>query len=114
MKYTIDANGKKIGRVASEAASILIGKNSVGFAKNKVPDCTVEIINASKADVNAKKKTDDVYITYTGFRGGLKKQTLGELIVRRGMNEVFRRAVENMLPKNKLQKLMIKNLFVKE
>jgi len=114
MKHTIDAQGKKIGRVASQAAHILLGKHSPTFAKNKVSADTVEIVNASKVDVTLKKKTDDLFVTYTGFRGGLKSESLGELIKRRGMTEVFRRAVTRMLPSNRLRDDRIKNLTVKE
>lgn len=113
MKHTLDAQGKKIGRIASQAAAILLGKHSPSFAKNKVSADTVEIVNASRADVTAKKKTDDIYVTYTGFRGGLKSESLGELITRRGMKEVFRTAVRRMLPNNKLRDRRIKNLIVK-
>lgn len=114
MKYTIDAQGKKIGRVASEAAAKLMGKSSVSFAKNKVVEQPVEIINASKADMSAKKKTDDKYVTYTGYRGGLNTESLGELIERRGMTEVFVRAITRMLPDNKLREPRLKNLTIKE
>jgi large subunit ribosomal protein L13 len=113
MKYTIDAQGKKIGRVASEAAAVLMGKKSVAFARNTVSEDSVEIINVKQADVITKKKESDVYVTYTGYRGGLKKQTLGELIVRRGMIEVMRRAVYRMLPDNKLRDRRIKHLTIK-
>jgi large subunit ribosomal protein L13 len=114
MKHTIDAQGKKIGRIASQAAAALMGKNSTSFAKNKVTEGQVEIINASKVDAPTKKKTDDVYVTYTGFRGGLKSETLSELITRRGMKEVFRRAVYRMLPNNRLRDRRIQNLIIKE
>ncbi len=114
MKYTIDAKEKKIGRIASQAASILMGKNSTSFAKNTVAEATVEILNAKDADVNAKKKVGDVYVTYTGHRGGLNSETLGELINRKGMKEAFRRAVYRMLPDNKLRDLRMKNLIIKE
>ena len=114
MKHTIDAQGKKIGRIASEAASCLMGKKSTSFAKNVVADAQVEIVNASKADVTTRKKESDVYVRYTGHRGGLKSETLGELIARRGMTEVFERAVYRMLPDNKLRNLRIKNLTIKE
>ncbi len=114
MKHTIDAQGKKIGRIASQAASILLGKHSPTFQKNKVSPDLVEIINASKVDLSLKKKTDDKYVTYTGFRGGLKSESLGELITRRGMTEVFQRAVTRMLPNNRLRDVRIKNLTVKE
>lgn len=114
MKYTIDAQGKKIGRIASEVASILMGKKSISFAKNNVAEVKVEISNTSKADIMAKKKIGDVYVTYTGHRGGLNSETLGELIARRGTREVFKRAVYRMLPDNKLRDLRMKNLIIKE
>jgi len=113
MKYTIDAQGKKIGRVASEAASVLLGKNSPSFAKNVVAKTTVEIVNADLADANAKKKTGKVYVTYTGYRGGIERESLGELIARRGMKEAIHRAIYRMLPNNKLRDLRIKNLIIK-
>ncbi len=114
MKYTIDAQGKKIGRVASEAASILMGKNTTTFAKNTVADSKIEIINVNAADVSARKKEKDTYVTYTGFRGGLNSESLGRLINRAGMKEVFRRAIYRMLPDNKLRDVRIKNLTIKE
>ena len=117
MKYTIDAADKKIGRIASEAASCLMGKKTVSFAKNNVADAQVLIVNAKRAYITAKKKqggVGDDYVRYTGHRGGLKSETLGELINRRGMEEVFTLAVYNMLPDNKLRKLRMKNLIVKE
>ncbi len=114
MKYTIDAQGKKLGRIASEAASCLMGKKTSTFAKNETADAQVEILNASKTDVNARKKVSDVYVTYTGFRGGLNKEKLGDLMNRRGMTEVYKRAVYGMLPNNKLRALRMKNLIIKE
>lgn len=114
MKYTIDAQGKKIGRVASEAAFKLMGKHSPSFARNTVSKDQVEIINAGKADVSAMKKEKDTYVTYTGFRGGLNSETLGELIIRKGMKEVFERAIKRMLPDNKLRNPRLKNLIIKE
>lgn len=114
MKYTIDAQGKKIGRIASEVASILMGKKSTSFAKNNITEVKVEILNTSRADIMAKKKIGDVYVTYTGHRGGLNSETLGELIARRGTKEVFKRAVYRMLPDNKLRDLRMKNLIIKE
>ncbi len=114
MKYTIDANGKKIGRIASAASALLMGKNTATFAKNTVADAKVEIINVDRAEVTAKKKASDVYVTYTGHRGGLNSETLAHLIGRSGMKEVFRRAVYRMLPPNKLRDLRMKNLIIKE
>ncbi|MFA6554163.1 MAG: uL13 family ribosomal protein [Candidatus Paceibacterota bacterium] len=114
MKYTIDAQGKKLGRVASEAAAHLMGKHSAVFAKNVVSEDKVEICNVNMADISDAKKTKDTYVTYTGHRGGLNSESLSHLIGRRGMTEVFRRAVTRMLPPNKLRDLRLKNLIIKE
>lgn len=114
MKYTIDAQGKRLGRVASEAASVLMGKNSPSFAKNTVAETVVEIMNAARTNMSALKKSRDTYVTYTGSRGGLNTETLGELIRRRGMTEVYRRAVRRMLPDNKLRDQRMKHLIIKE
>ena len=114
MKYTIDAQGKKIGRVASMAAARLMGKHSTAFAKNAVIHDQVEILNAAKTDMPAVKKQNDSYVTYTGWRGGLKSETLGELIARRGMKEVYTRAIGRMIPRNKLHKARMKNLIIKD
>ena len=114
MNYNIDAQGKKLGRICSEAASVLMGKNSVSFAKNKVAEAKVLISNVKLADITALKKIKDKYVTFTGFRGGLNTETLGALIARRGMGEVFRRAVYRMLPDNKLRDKRMKNLIIKE
>lgn len=112
--HTIDASSKKIGRVASQAAKILMGKSSPSYQPNVVADVEVRIVNASKADVNSKKKGEKVYTRYTGFPGGLIKTTLDKMIEKKGMSEVFRIAVKGMLPKNKLQAKIIKNLVVTE
>src|SRR3954469_11332115 len=105
--YTIDAQGKRIGRVASEAASILMGKNSVTYARNIVPEVKVAIINTSKAYINSKKKLDKEYVTFTGSGGGINAEKLGDLIERKGTSEAFKRAVYRMLPSNALRKTMM-------
>ncbi|MDP1625030.1 MAG: 50S ribosomal protein L13 [bacterium] len=112
--HTINAENKKIGRIASEAAKILMGKNSVTYQPNVVADVEVHITNASKADITSKKKDEKVYTRYSGFPGGLISQTLGHMIERKGYSEAFRVAVKGMLPKNKLQDRMLKNLIVTE
>jgi large subunit ribosomal protein L13 len=112
--YTIDAQGKKMGRVASEAASILMGKNSVKYVRNAAPEVKVAIINTSKAAIDSKKKLDKEYVTFTGFRGGINTEKLGDLIARKGTTEAFKRAVYRMLPSNSLRKTMMKNLTISE
>jgi large subunit ribosomal protein L13 len=112
--YTIDAQDKKIGRVASEAAGYLMGKNSVKFARNLAPEVKVSIINCAKANIDTKKKSDKKYVTFTGFRGGINTETLGDLIGRKGVSEAFKRAVYRMLPSNSLRKTMMKNVTITE
>ena len=112
--HTIDAEAKKIGRIASAAAKILAGKTAVSYAPNVVADVEVRIINAAKADVTTKKKREKIYRRYTGYPGGLIDTSLEHLIEKKGMSEVFKIAVKGMLPKNKLQAKMMKNLVVTE
>lgn len=112
--YTIDAQGKKLGRVASEAANILMGKNSVKYARNITPDVKVAIVNCGKADIDTRKKNVKEYVTFTGFRGGINTEKLGDLMNRKGAVEAFKRAVYRMLPSNSLRKTMMKNLTITE
>jgi large subunit ribosomal protein L13 len=112
MKYTIDAKNKRLGMVAQQAAAYLMGKNSVDFARNVVPEVTVLIENASQMDITDKRKAEKYYLTYSEYPGGQKKEFMIDLEKRRGIDEVLRRAVIRMLPKNKLQSRMIANLQV--
>ena len=112
-EYVINAEGKRLGTVATEAASVLNGKNTASFTKHIVSDVTVKIENASKMDIPEKKKTE-VYKTYSGYPGGQKEETLDHLANRLGYAEVLRRTINGMLRKNKLQKLRMKNLVVTE
>ena len=114
MNHTIDAQGKKLGRVASEAATLLMGKRTTSFVRNKVSGVTVSIINTSKVDIDVKKKDDKEYVTFTGFRGGINTEKLSDLIARKGFSEIFERAVYRMLPSNSLRKQMMKNLTITE
>ncbi|HEX4799246.1 MAG TPA: uL13 family ribosomal protein [Candidatus Paceibacterota bacterium] len=112
-EYIIDASGKRIGRVATEAASVLLGKNTTHFAKNIVEPVTVKIINASKLDIS-EKRAEEEFQTYSGYPGGRRIETLGHLRDRRGISEVMKRVVGGMLPKNRLHKLRLQNLVVTE
>lgn len=113
-KHVIDAQNKKLGRVATEAAAILIGKDTPAFARNTVADVKVEIINVSKADISSKKKDTKFYLTYSGHPGGQKNEIMKDLIARKGISEAFIRAVKGMLPDNKLKTKRLLNLEVKE
>jgi len=113
-RYTIDATDKKIGRISSEAAKILMGKNLTTYVANKVADTEVIITNVSKADISEKKKDEKIYARYSYHPGGLKLTPMKRVIEKKGYAEVFRMAVKGMLPKNKLQPKMMKHLIITE
>jgi len=112
--YKIDASGKKLGRVASEVAAILLGKASPDFQKNKIADVKVEVINSSKLDITEKKARTKVYASYSGYPGGLRKRTLSEVVAKGGYTEVLEKAVTGMIHNTRLKKDCLKNLIVKE
>jgi large subunit ribosomal protein L13 len=112
-KHTIDAEGKKIGRVATQAAVLLMGKNLKDFKRNSIPEVSVEIINSSKAKIDDKKMKQKTYSRYSGYPGGLKKPTMVQVVEKKGHTELFKEAVSGMLPKNKLRSKMMNNLIIK-
>ncbi|MDQ5949177.1 MAG: large subunit ribosomal protein [Patescibacteria group bacterium] len=114
MKYVLDAENKRIGRIATEAAVFLMGKNDPKFARNIVPAVTVEIKNASKALIDDSKMSQKTYSRYSGYPGGLKQPTMSQVIEKKGHGELFKEAVWGMLPKNKLRSKMILNLIITE
>ncbi len=113
-EYTIDAQGKRLGIIATEVAKLLIGKNTTDFVKYKAPEVTVKVVNARLMDISEKKAKQETYQTYSGYPGGQKVETLGHLAKRRGYGEVLRRTVSGMLPKNKLRDVRLKNLIITE
>jgi len=114
MEYTIDAQNKKLGRIASEAAIILMGKNRADFVRNAIPDVKVKIANAGKIYTTNKKLVSKIYKNYSGYPGGLKERTMKKVVSDKGMKEVLRIAIKGMLPKNKLRDRMMKNLIISE
>lgn len=112
-EYAFDAEGKKLGRLSTEIAMILRGKNEPSFQPNTYPKVRVVVKNASKILIPSShlKKT---YKRYSGYPGGLKEETMGHLIERKGYRDVFEKAVRGMLPNNKLRDKMMKNLIIEE
>ena len=111
-EYTIDAAGKTLGRVASEAAKMLMGKTSADYTPNKRSDVKVTITNAAKLHISEKKRTQKTYVAYSGYPGGLRSARLGEVIARKGHAEPIRRAVLRMLTKNTFRVARMKNLHI--
>ncbi len=103
-----------MGRIASEVAATLIGKNDANFQKNQIADVKVEVVNSSKMDITEKKARTKVYTNYSGYPGGLRKRSLGELSIEKGYAGVLERAVAGMIHKNKLKPGILKNLTIKE
>lgn len=113
-EHQIDAGGKKLGRVATQAAVLLMGKNRTDFVRNAIPTVKVKISNASKLSVTAKKMSQKNYKRYSGYAGGLKETSMKKVVSDKGMKEALRVAVRGMLPKNKLRNRMMKNLIITE
>ncbi|MDR3546955.1 MAG: 50S ribosomal protein L13 [Candidatus Pacebacteria bacterium] len=112
ISYTVDAKGRTLGRVASEAASALLGKKSAHYVKNLVLPTDVKIINASKLSLPEKRVAGKTYVRYTGYPGGLRETSMGMLIDKKGIEEALRKAVDGMLPRNKLRKDRMKRLSI--
>lgn len=110
--YKIDAQGKAIGRVATEAASVLMGKTSPSFQKNVVADTNVVIENASKVRIDPRKFGEVRAKLFSGYPGGLKERTLAHLIEKKGFGGVFIHAVGKMIPRNRLHNARMKRLTI--
>jgi len=109
---TIDAHNKILGRVASQAAQIMLGKLSTSFAKNTIEGEEVKIINASKIRISGSKAKTKEYRHYTGYPGGLRSEKYNELVARKGPEAVIRLAIYGMLPNNRLRSKRMKLLSV--
>ena len=109
--YVVDAEGKTLGRLASEVASVLRGKNKPIYTPHVDCGDNVIIINAEKINVTGKKKKDKIYKTYSGFQSGLKELTFEQMIEKKP-EEVIKHAVKGMLPEGKLGRQMFKKLHV--
>jgi len=107
--HTIDAENKILGRLASEIAVLLRGKHKPDFAPHKDAGDFVVVKNADKIRISGKKMDQKKYRHYSGYPGGLKEKPLKELFEKKP-DEVLRRAVMGMLPKNRLRAKMIKRL----
>ena len=110
--HTIDAAGKSLGRVASEAAKALMGKMRADYTPHKNSGVKVSVVNADKLHSTEKKRTQKIYTSYSGYPGGLKRESLASLNARKGKGEAIRRAVKRMLPRNTMLVARLKNLSI--
>jgi large subunit ribosomal protein L13 len=112
--YSIDASAKSLGRVAAEAAKALMGKTRADYTPHIESNVKVTVKNVSKLYIREKKRTQKTYMTYSGFPGGLRKESLANLTARKGSGEALRRAVRRMLPRNTMLTARMKNLIITE
>lgn len=109
--YVVDAEGKVLGRLASAVAGLLRGKGKVDFAPNLDMGDFVIVVNAAKIELSGTKLDKKTYFRHSGYPRGAKYTPLRKLMEERP-DEVVKRAVKGMLPKNKLGRKMLKKLRV--
>ena len=109
--WLIDADGKILGRLATEVAVLLRGKNKPIFANFVDTGDFVIVINAEKVAVTGRKPANKEYYSHSGYPGGLKTEVLKDLLAAKP-EEVIKRAVWGMIPKNKLGRTVYKKLKV--
>ena len=109
--YVVDAAGMTLGRLASEVAKVLRGKNKPIFTPHMDTGDYVIIVNAEKIKVTGKKMDQKIYYHHSGYVGGLKETTLKEKLAKKP-EQVIELAVKGMLPKGPLGRQMYKKLFV--
>ena len=109
--YVVDAEGKTLGRLASEVAKVLRGKNKPIFTPHIDTGDYVIVVNAEKIKVTGKKLDQKVYYRHSGYVGGIKETTLKEML-NKHPERVIEFAVKGMLPKGPLGRQMYTKLFV--
>jgi large subunit ribosomal protein L13 len=109
--YVVDADGQNLGRLAATIAETLRGKRSPWYTRHCDTGDFVVVVNAEKIAVTGKKLRDKLYYRHSGYPGGVRSRSLGEQLQRRP-EEVIRRAVRGMLPKNSLGRAQLGKLKV--
>jgi large subunit ribosomal protein L13 len=109
--YLVDAEAQTLGRLATQIADVLRGKGKPQYTPHVDSGDFVVVVNAEKVRVTGDKLHTKVYYRYTGYPGGLRERTLEEQLARRP-EEVLRRAVRGMLPKNRLAAAQLRKLKI--
>jgi large subunit ribosomal protein L13 len=107
----VDANGKTLGRLATQVADALRGKRKPEYTPHVDVGDFVIVVNAEKVAVSGRKREAKRYFRHSGYPGGLRSRTLGDMLERRP-EEVVRRAVRGMLPRNRLGRAQLRKLKV--
>jgi large subunit ribosomal protein L13 len=109
--FVVDATDQRLGLLASRIAFVLEGKHKPSYATHIATGDHVIVLNAGKIDVTTKKAEQKTYSRHSGYPGGYREETLADLITRRP-EEVIRRAVKGMLPRNTLGVQMLRKLKI--
>ena len=109
--YVVNAEGKVLGRLSTELAKILKGKNKPTYTPHMDTGDFVVVVNAGKVTLTGKKLKDKIYYHHTGYPGGIK-ETSAEKLLAKKPTEMIRMAVTGMLPKNSLGRQMLRKLKV--
>lgn len=107
----IDANGQTLGRLSTRVASLLMGKHKPTYSPHLDMGDFVVIVNADKVRLTGNKVEDKIYYRHTGYMGGLKETTLGEMLQRRPQR-VLELAVRGMLPRSKMGRHVLGHMKV--
>ena len=109
--YLVDAQDAVLGRLATQVANVLRGKNKAIFTPSVDTGDFVIVVNAEKISLTGRKLADKVYFSHSGYPGGIKEITAGKLLEKKP-EEIIKKAVKGMLPKNKLARHMLKKLKI--
>ena len=109
--YLMDCSGKKLGRLSVQVANILRGKNKPEYTPNSDIGDFVVLVNAKKIEVTGNKAENKIYYRHTGYPGGIKKISFKDQLDK-DPEKLIRDAVKGMLPKNRLNRQIIKKLKV--
>jgi len=109
--YLVDVDNKVLGRVATQIANVLRGKNKPTFTPSVDTGDFVVVVNAAKIALTGKKMADKTYYSHSGYVGGLSEISAGKLIDKKP-EDLIKKAVKGMLPKNKLARHMLKKLKI--
>jgi large subunit ribosomal protein L13 len=109
--YLIDAEGKTLGRLATQIADALRGKRKPEYTPHCDTGDFVVVVNASKIVVTGNKRADKLYFRHSGYPGSIRSRSLGEMLERQP-EEVIRKAVKGMLPRNRLARQQLRKLRV--
>ncbi len=110
----VDAEGKVLGRLASQIAKVIMGKNKTNYTPHVDCGDNVVVINADKIRLTGKKWTDKVYVRHTGYPGGQRFASPREIANKKSFTILIEKAVKGMLPKNRLGDKIFHNLHVYE